>query len=371
MTSNERLMRIFQNKEVDRPALKLWGSTIGMKSIHPKYEPVCKLSAEISDIVSSAGSAFDMYVGATDAYTVYCEDTDNPLWKLRITEIHVNGEIFRQVFKFSTVGEPGFLLEHFVKEPEDLTKILKLAYKKHPFSAKPYFEAVTKLGDRGIVNFSVPHAGYAVQELMGSEMLAYMSIDERPLLDEAISLYTARVLDYVKDAINHGVRGVFGWVGPELLTPPLLNTKDFNDFCVKYDKLICDEIHNAGGYVWVHCHGKVAKLLDDFIKMGVDVLNPLEPPKNGDVSMDEIVKKYGNRIGLEGNIEIQDILLGTKEELCDLIYSCVEHGSKSGRFILCPSAGFMEYPIPTDEYIANLIVYLKEGLNAIKKFSHL
>jgi hypothetical protein len=83
--------------------------------------------------------------------------------------------------------------------------------------------------------------------------------------------------------------------------------------------------------------------------------------------MNAIIAQYGNRIGWEGNIEIQEILLSTKERLRDLIDACVEAGSKSGRFILCPSAGYMEYPQPTEQYIDNLTFYLQYGLEAVER----
>jgi hypothetical protein len=101
--------------------------------------------------------------------------------------------------------------------------------------------------------------------------------------------------------------------------------------------------------------------------MGVDVLNPLEPPKNGDVFMDELVARYGNRIGWEGNIEIQELLLSSQERIRQLIDECVAAGWKSGRFILCPSAGYMEYPFPTEEYLENLMFYLRYGLEAVER----
>ncbi len=370
MTSRERLTRIFENKEVDRPALKLWGTSLGMKSIHPKYDPIIKQAEQLTDIFSGASSNFDIVLGAKgdDFRKVYYEDTSSSLWKNKITEINTGNTILKQVEKESTIGEPGFILEHFVKEPDDLRKILDLPYKAFPFSSKQYFDTEAKTADKGVTLFFLAHPGYAIQILTGSELLAYLSIDERDLLHEAFSLYSGRVLAHTKEAIDNGIKGIYGWVGPELLIPPLMSVNDFKDFSVKYDKKVCDEIHNAGGHVWVHCHGKVANLIDDFIHMGVDVLNPLEPPKNGDVYMEDIVKKYGNKIGLEGNIEIQDILLSSQEELHELIHSCVKTGSKSGRFILCPSAGFMEYPEPTDHYISNLNFFLNEGLSAIKKY---
>ncbi|MDD7646465.1 MAG: hypothetical protein PUJ35_04375 [Ruminococcus bromii] len=53
------------------------------------------------------------------------------------------------------------------------------------------------------------------------------------------------------------------------------------------------------------------------------------------------------------------------DTLREKIHACVKLGAKSGRFILCPSAGFMEYPEPEERYLSNLMLYLDEGLKAV------
>jgi hypothetical protein len=63
LTSRERIMRIFQNKEIDRPALKLWGASLDDFLLHPDYRPVCELAARLSDLFVNAGSPFDIYYG--------------------------------------------------------------------------------------------------------------------------------------------------------------------------------------------------------------------------------------------------------------------------------------------------------------------
>jgi len=115
---------------------------------------------------------------------------------------------------------------------------------------------------------------------------------------------------------------------------------------------------------------KVANFVESFINMGVDVLNPLEPPKNGDIHMGEIISRFGNRIGWEGNIEIQDLILASPERVKELIDECVRLGSASSRFILCPSAGFNEYTQPSPEYINNLLLYLTYGLETVEKYHY-
>jgi len=370
LTGKERLTRIFQGKEIDRPSLKLWGFSPGQGLLHPAYKPVCEKAAELTDWWTGGGSRFDMFFGKNAKQYVSVEKKpSSELWTEVITTYHTPLGDLRARDMESTVRGPGYTLEHAVKEPKDVEAMLSVPYEPFDFDASSYFKAIDAAGDRGIATFGLDHPSYAIQRLMGSETLAFFSIDERELVHRIVDVYAARVREHVKRAIDAGVRGVYSWVGPELFIPPLMGPGDFEEFCFDYDKQVCDMIHDAGGYTWVHCHGKVAKFISRYIAMGIDVLNPLEPPKNGDVDMARIIQENGNRIGYEGNIEIQEILQADPERLVSLIKTCVEAGAKSGRFILCPSAGFMEYPFPEDRYIRNLLVYLEEGYREVLKYA--
>ena len=372
LTSHERIMRIFKNEEIDRPALKLWGAKLSTeKLLNPAYRPVAELAAQVSDLFESRSFAFDIYAGRNiDRYVEkYTVPTDHPDWYDLHTVFHTPTGDLHMVTRDSTTGDPGYITEYMIKEPEDIDKLLSMEYAPFELDRARYDTAVSQMGDRGVVMIEMGHAAYAVQELMGSETLAYFSVDERERLHDLIGIYADRMLAHTRAILDLGIKEpVFNWVGPELYLPPLMGVGDFKEFVHDMDKPLGDAIHDAGGYVWVHSHGKVANFIESFIDMGVDVLNPLEPPKNGDIDMNDIIARYGNRIGWEGNIEIQEILLSSRERLAALIDECVAAGSKSGRFILCPSAGYMEYPRPTEHYIDNLMFYLKYGLEAVERY---
>jgi hypothetical protein len=271
----------------------------------------------------------------------------------------------REVTQIPGDGGAPYLVEYMVKEPADIKKLLSIPYMPMPVDRRAYDSLSGAVGDRGVVMAGLDHAGYALQRLIGSENMAYFSVDCRELLLEAIGIFAARIRGHARAVMAAGVRAPFAWVGPELLTPPLMGPRDFEDFAFDFDKPLCDDIRGGGCHVWLHCHGKVARLIDRFIEMGVDILNPLEPPKNGDVSLEDVVARFGRRIGLEGNIEMQDLLQAEPERLKGLIYDCVRAGAKSGRFILCPSSGYSEYPSPSPRYIDNLMLYLNYGSECV------
>jgi hypothetical protein len=366
LSSRERLTRIFRGEEIDRPALKLWGFEPDQAMLHPDYMPVYQKAAELSDWFASAGSNFNIAAGQLAGELITRDwKPHSDLWKeLIVTYTTPKGDLTER-HMVSTVNAPGYTMEHAVKEPEDLEAILSMPYEPFPFQAKNYFNMETRVGDKGITLFDIDHAAYFLHRLMGSETLAFFSVDCRELLRRAAAVFSERLLRHLKSAIDAGIRGVYGWVGPELFIPPLMSPNDFEDFVFTFDKPLCDLIHDAGGYTWLHVHGKVNNFIERFIAMGIDVLNPLEPPKNGDVHLPDLVKNYGSRMGWEGNIEIQEILQAEPDRIIRLVRECVEAGAPSGRFILGLSAGYMEYPFPEPVYIRNLLLYLEEGYRQV------
>jgi hypothetical protein len=209
--------------------------------------------------------------------------------------------------------------------------------------------------------FGLPHAMYGLEDLIGSANFAIWSRECRGEMVEVMSEYGRRIMDHVKAALSAGIRGVFGWVGPELCIPPLMAPKDFDEFVTLFDKPIIDEIHNAGGRVWVHCHGKMGPVLERFVDMGVDVLNPVEPPPMGDVTLQQAFARIGNRMGIDGGIETHDVMTAPASRIRELVHKSLDAG-RGHRFIFCPTSGYMEDPEPTARHMQNQLIIINEGV---------
>ena len=76
-------------------------------------------------------------------------------------------------------------------------------------------------------------------------------------------------------------------------------------------KAIAEHAHSKGLMVIYHGCGDVGKILDDYIEIGIDAMNPLEA-KAGLDSV-ELRRQYGNKLGVCGNSDIQIWETGDKE----------------------------------------------------------
>ena len=363
MTGRERLTRIFRGEVPDRPAVKLWRARPGQKLPHPAYEPVHRAAMELTDLMVDVRSPFDLNFGTAGKRISkrWEEPTGSEEWMNVITEVRTPEGTFRSVYAKSTVGKPGYEREYLLKEPGDTKKLLAAPYEPYPFSPDPFHATEREVGERGMALFGIDHAMYGLQRMIGPENFALWSIDCRDVMLEAIEVFSRRIREQVAQAFDAGLKPAFGWVGPEVCIPPLMSPKDFDDFVFRFDKPLIDLIHERGGHAWVHCHGKMGPVLERFVEMGVDVLNPMEPPPMGDMTLEEAFARVGDRMGLEGNIETHELMTASKERMKELVREAIEAG-RGRRFILCPSSGYTECPVPDERLIDNLLTYIHEGV---------
>ncbi|AQT69186.1 methylcobalamin:coenzyme M methyltransferase [Anaerohalosphaera lusitana] len=76
-------------------------------------------------------------------------------------------------------------------------------------------------------------------------------------------------------------------------------------------KAIAEYAHSKGLMVIYHGCGNVSKILEDYIKIGIDAMNPLEA--KADLDAVELRQQYGHRLGICGNSNIQIWETGDKE----------------------------------------------------------
>ena len=74
-------------------------------------------------------------------------------------------------------------------------------------------------------------------------------------------------------------------------------------------------IRSHGCFVYVHCHGALDAVLERFADMGVNVLHPIEAPPLGDITLAEAKRRIGDRVCLERNIQIGDVMTLSQKEI--------------------------------------------------------
>lgn len=126
----------------------------------------------------------------------------------------------------------------------------------------------------------------------------------------------------------------------------------------KYKKIIeaAREI-NPDILFFLHCDGKVEDFVSDFVDVGIDILNPIQPECN---DLDKLFSIYGDRISFWGGIGTQSTMpFGTPDEVKEKVIEVQNQLGQNGGLLLAPTH-ILEPEVPWD----NIISFIEAARNA-------
>ena len=107
--------------------------------------------------------------------------------------------------------------------------------------------------------------------------------------------------------------------------------------------------HEYGCKVAHHTCGCIAQLLPEFVKSGLDILNPLQPDCAG-MDYRDIKQQYGDKICFHGGISIQKTMpYGSPQDVRDEVKDRVSKLARDGGYIFCTA-----HNIQADTSIENI-----------------
>lgn len=343
MNRRERLERAYHYQEMDRPAVY---SRTGFPPNDPTYEQLKGYLEAHTELKRGWGGR--LWVTAypvSHAVEQYSSDFER-----HITILHTPTGDLRSTSLAGLKGQPGLHETYMVKSREEAEKYLSLPLPEPASDVSSYFEALKQIGDRGIVEIGLGfNAAGFIAELCGSENFAMMSISDRDILHALCARQAEMMANAVKGLLARikaekgkktGWPGLyFAMLGQEYIVPPLHGPKDFDDFNVRYDKPIIALIHEAGGRMHIHSHGRMKQVVGGFIAMGADVLHPFEAPPMGDITPAEVKQAVRGKVCLEGNIQINRMYEHTPEQIREETAALIRDtfDDRCG-LIVCPTA---------------------------------
>jgi hypothetical protein len=357
LSSRERLARVFRGEPVDRVPIRLWGAGTG-RADNPAWQPLNDLVDQYElDLISEWNPAWALW---PDFHLTHREIGDAE-WYEELGVIDTPAGPLSYIFLLNHLGKPGYMKKHPIETVEDARRWLSLPMQPMP-PTETYAQRVAETGDRGITMTVLYEPAGVINHAMGSELWGIWLYEERELLHALVSQAAERVTALTDHLIAQGVRGYFGWAGPEMCIPPLASPTDFTDFVVRYDQPLIARIHDADGQCWVHCHGDMEPVLEGFADMGVDCLQPIEPPPIGKLTLAEVKRRVGARMTLEGGVQSGDFELHSPDEVAATVETVMAMGKPGGRFILGPSSSQQQWPDLSPQIAHNYRVFVETAL---------
>ncbi|MCX7917063.1 MAG: hypothetical protein N2589_02925 [bacterium] len=359
MTHRERLKRVFKCEEVDRMPIRIWG----VSPIFPfeNFKPLCEL-VEKYDLETIEIWHPQREEWPSLPYEVESEEKIVGDMKEIITKIKTPKGNLTQISKYKLDGSTGRVIKHFIEDIKDVEKYFALPETDELPKIDSYFEFEKKVGERGLILIGIDEAMYAIHRYMGSEIFSYFLYDYRETLHKMVEREFKKIERYVKYILSKKIGDGFGYVGPELCIPPLASLRDFMEFVFNYDKKLIDLIHNENKLVWVHCHGDMAPVIERFIEMGVDCLNPVEPPPVSKITLKEMKRICKGKMCLEGGVEDGYFDTLRPQQMKEIVEKIIEEGKPGGGFVLCPTSTPNTFPVLLPRHIENYKVFVETGV---------
>jgi hypothetical protein len=232
--------------------------------------------------------------------------------------------------------------EHLLKDENDLRAFLQLpaASLNGTVETAGVLQAEADLGEAGIVMIDTPDPLCLAASLFEMGEYTVIALTEQALFHQLLEHFAAP-LQAKTEAVAKALPGrLWRIYGPEYASPPYLPRYLFTEYVCRYVTPMVRAIQRHGGFVRIHCHGNLKKILDDIVSMGPDAIDPIEPPPQGDVELRYVRENYGKDLVLFGNLEVSDIENLPTPQFAEHVRRALAEGtSGDGRgFVLMPSA---------------------------------
>ena len=251
-----------------------------------------------------------------------------------------------------------------VERPEDVEKLLSVAFSlKKPASSE--YDAFRRhrreMHHDAICGGHVNSMVAMLVGVMRYEQVLEWLITEPERIKLLADTWLERTWARVDFELSQGVGPFWHFNGVERAAPPMMSPRHWDELVVPYDGEIMRRIkaQDPEARIHVHCHGRVGTMLDSWLSLGVDSIDPVEPPPQGDIEFVDAKRRVAGRLTLFGNIEFCLLDLGTPDEVETAVCRALDEGGKQ-HMVLFPSA--VPHQQHTPRFTANAIRYIKAGL---------
>ena len=341
MSGQQRLLAALRCEPTDRVPIEIRVGPQPYDPDHwatkdPRYAELTWYTKQYTDIVyrwSPPG-----HVAFNANVEVIAEEVENVPDEYRIVKSTIPtpmGDLVELVK--STPSGSAMPMKAYCTELADLDRFLSIPYKPSRPDVSEYTAIRDRVGENGIVRVQPGHYFNSLAHLCDFEQLYVWLATERGRFEEVLDVFLGWMLDYVTYLCDEGLGPLYTPNGHELLVPPWASPELFRELLGPRDPKLYELIHRYGHLVRPHCHGCVRGVLKHFVEMGVDALEPIEPPPMGDVELPEARRIAGDGLCLCGNIPALELM--TVEELDRRVRSACQTVGRRPGFILTTTGG--------------------------------
>jgi len=155
------------------------------------------------------------------------------------------------------------------------------------------------------------------------------------ILDKTLSLHL-RLLDNVLDACGQYLDVIIQGGDLAGQNTTLMSPDTYREFIKpRQEKAVHFIKERTQAKVFWHSCGAVSSLIDDFIDVGIDILNPVQVRATG-MDAADLKKRYGERIVFWGGVDSQQVLPnGSAKDVESEVRHLLKHAAAGGGLVVC------------------------------------
>jgi uroporphyrinogen-III decarboxylase len=344
MTPKERLLSAIQRQSVDRVPANIYYYIPQFYDAHLAPQLAQYADPFEAKLASQTMFGFDPLIGLGQGGLPW-HIQDPGRWDVRVEERQSNGDTLRTYTidtpagSLRTVygerpGHSGWQIEPLIKEADDLDRLAYLPV--DPIDGERIAQRWAQMGERGLGWLGV----YGIwQQACYVRGMTQMAMD--PYLDPGWThTFLGRLCDHLAAQAEILCRTpVETFYINESYVGMGLSRQVFDAFVRPYDQRLIDIAKEAGKYVLYHDCGRADALLESFVEMGIDYLEPVTPiAAGGDLDPADVVCRIGDKVAIRGGVNHRVMTYGTPEEVREEVRHCLDVFAPGGGYVLSPSA---------------------------------
>ena len=358
MSPKERMLSAILRERVDRLPVATYNfHPFGEFAQEPAYLPMLKALCQAKNVGILCKAPVEHRGGKEGRLKIERRAQGEAV--LTITQLDTPKGRLSMVHK-KPKDQPGYCVEPLIKDDTDLEKFLSLPNEVSFRDLTRAKEIYEKLSDKGLVYVHYDDPFYSVARWFDFEDFAIRCIRQFSLIKQLVERELERIKVELKLMLDQakGYDLLFYTVGPEIATPPLLPPRIFETLVTPYDRELVGMIREAGHLCSIHCHGKLKAVFDQFFEIGANVLEPMEPPPQGDISLEEALDKAEGRICLMGYIQDQELYTLSPKEIRERIKAIFCLTQRRTGYIMTPTATPYMLP-PPERFVRNYLEFIR------------
>lgn len=245
----------------------------------------------------------------------------------------------------------GKTVEYPVKDEEDWRAWID--YQQHVLAGirdpnlKIVTEAVEFMGEDGMPSVGLGPAFTSLGSARGMEQLLVDFYECPDLIDEAMEV-SRQIMEKHVDAFIASPTDV-AWLDICWATGAVMGPKNFERWALPDVVRAMERVKKVPGkYMGLYTLGRIGKLLPMLADAGVHFVETFEP-NEGDITLGEAKKKYGDQICLMGNFDCLVLAFGTVEDARKEARRCLDEAMEGGGYVMATAD-----EVPADAKLDNL-----------------